>query len=372
MPAPVYLVTHEFYPKRGGIGVYVEELARAMPGLGLETQVWAPVHEKLLLRKLPYPVQPLPIHGNMNWPDRLQTMRALLSRKADLADACLCLPEPGALLAGMYLNALGKLPGKRLVLVLHGSEMLRFAKTPHRRWLFGRLLKQADAVGVVSKATGALLEKHFPGCVEKRVEVPGALRHDFDPNTAKPQDSTHQQTLTLLTVARIHPRKGQHVVLEALARLPEATQKHLRYRIAGPVVKEPYAAQLRALALKTATQVEFLGEVSDDDLPKHYHEADIFVMTSIPRKNSVEGFGLVYLEAGACGLPVIAHDTGGVGEAVRDEDTGYVLPIGETGKLAESLQKLADNPDLRQKMGAAARQRVRELSWEENARRLFL
>lgn len=371
MAQPIFFLTHEFFPKRGGIAQYVEELVRATVDDGYPAEIWAPAKPALLARReqLPCPLHPLPVRGTMNWSDRLRTARAIRARTADLASATVCLPEPGAIITAMYLNAAGLLPAGRLVLVLHGSEILRFARTPHRRWLFRLLLERADCVGVVSRFNIKLLEKHFPGITTPVRVVSGALRSDF-PIEDEPVQ-TSEETVTLLTVARIHPRKGQDCVLRALAMLPESTQTRLHYRIVGPVVKADYQRLLEELASKTRAHVDFVGEVADDALPGLYRKADIFVMTSLPRPNSVEGFGLVYLEAGARGLPVIAHDTGGVAEAVRDGVTGLLVQPGDLQGLARSLQELATDPARRADLARNGLIRLRELSWQANARALF-
>jgi glycosyltransferase involved in cell wall biosynthesis len=85
----------------------------------------------------------------------------------------------------------------------------------------------------------------------------------------------------------------------------------------------------------------------------------------------VEGFGLVYLEAAAHGLPVVAHDVGGVGEAVRDGQTGLLVPPGRPAQLAAAFEKLIHDPALRKKMGAAGREWARRNCWREAAAALF-
>jgi len=369
--APLAVLTHEFFPYRGGIAVYVEETARAAAVRGLAVTVWAPDRPALREKNWPFKVHPVPMRGTLGWGCRLALARAVSAARAELAQSIVWLPEPGALLTAMYLNAVGRLPAGRLVLTLHGSEILRFAHWPHRRWLFQQLLNRADRVGVVSEFNRELLRRHFRVEQNKIVTVSGALRGDFPANRTPRARKDPGAAVTLLTVGRVHPRKGQHCVLEALARMEPAARTKLEYLIAGPVVKKAYQRQLEALAKTCGVAVKFLGNVPDADLPALYARADIFVMTPVPHGPSVEGFGLVYLEAAAAGLPVIAHRTGGVAEAVREGQTGLLVQPDDRAGLAAAIGTLVNEPHKRADFAAAGLARVRELSWEINVDALF-
>jgi glycosyltransferase involved in cell wall biosynthesis len=117
--------------------------------------------------------------------------------------------------------------------------------------------------------------------------------------------------------------------------------------------------------------VRFLGDIADEKLGEIYAQADIFAMTSMPHKQSIEGFGLVYLEAGAHGLPVVAHDIGGVPEAVTHGETGLLVQPGDAVGLTAAFAQLMADAALRQSMGAAGRERARRHSWQDSARTLF-
>jgi len=362
---PILLVTHEFFPKRGGIATYAEEMALAAHEAGWPIEVWASDRLQKTSRETPYPLQRIHNRGTLDWPCRLVTASKMRVNGKELRESVLYLPEPGPILTMMYAPLLGITRPKRLVVTLHGTEILRFRRSALRRRLFRRFLDQCDRIGVVSEYNRKLLRKKFPSVDESRIRVvPGALRHDFaNPPTRKRRPDGH---VRLITVGRIHPRKGQHFVIKALAKLPKALRDKVEYHIVGPVVKSKYAEQLKATADQAGVPVKFVGEVDDDCLPQHYVNADIFAMTSVQSGVSVEGFGLVYLEAAACGLPVVAHDTGGVAEAVRHEQSGFVLPPGDTPELTGALRRLIESPELRKKMAAAGQARAAELSWSAN------
>jgi glycosyltransferase involved in cell wall biosynthesis len=368
---PLAVLTHEFFPFRGGIAVYAEETARAAAAMGFSVTVWAPDRPELRERPWPFAVRPVPMRGTLGWGCRLALARAIGAARRELAQSLVWLPEPGALLTAMYLNALGRLPAQKLVLTLHGSEILRFAGWPHRRRLFQKLLDRADRVGVVSEFNRELLRGRFRVEQNKIVLVSGALRGDFPTMLSPRAGKAPGAPVTLLTVGRVHPRKGQHCVLEALAQMNPRPQAALEYVIAGPVVKREYQRRLEALAKNCGVTVKFLGGVPDAALPAVYAQADIFVMTPVPHGPSVEGFGLVYLEAAAAGLPAIAHRTGGVAEAVRDGVTGLLAEPDDRAGLGAAIRLLADNAPKRAELAAAGQWRAKELSWRKNVEALF-
>ena len=173
----------------------------------------------------------------------------------------------------------------------------------------------------------------------------------------------------LLYVGRISPEKGLHVLLDAfrvvLQRHPEST-----LRIVGPdavtpaqflveVTDDPVLRSLGAFyernyfewlrdraELEFAGRVHFFGTVPHDRLPEHYREADILVNPSLG-----ESFGMSLIEAGACGIPVVACDAGGMPEAVRDGETGLLVKRGDADLLAGAILRLIDDAGLRRTLG---------------------
>lgn len=364
----VIYITHEFAPKRGGIAVYTEEMARATVAMGHSCSVWAPAQGCFTDRLWPFRVRPLPIGGDLGWKDRLGTLWAMWQQGAALQASEVVLIEPGAILAAMYAEALGTWPGGHYYLVLHGSEILRFAACPHRRSLFQALADKADKVGVNSRYTARLLARSFPGLKCPVVRLPGALRSDCCEVSAPARKAGE---CVLLSVGRHHPRKGQHCLLEAVALLPEAVQARLKICLVGPEGTPAYTKRLRTLAGQCRAAVEFCGAVADADLPGCYAQADVFVLSSQRRGVSVEGFGLVCLEAGAAGLPVIAHRSGGIADAVQHGETGLLVGPQNRAALAEAIHRLADDGALRRRLGEQNRLWARQFSWQANVQALL-
>jgi glycosyltransferase involved in cell wall biosynthesis len=368
---PVFLITHEFYPVRGGIATFTEEIARASASLGYNIEVWAQSAPPAVERTdWPFRLRRLPLKGTHNLGCQVQLARELIRHRRDLRYATVYLPEPGPMLTMMLLQFFHAFRPRRLVLTFHGSEILKFARSPLRRWLAGQLIRRATRVSTLTNYTQELLLSHFPAAAEKIFLTPGALRSDFA--VVPPKPDTPRKKIVILTVGRLHPRKGQLLTLQALQMLAPAVRARLEYWVVGGQSKGNYEAHLRtAAAEKPDLTVRFFGNIPDEELSDLYDRADIFAMTSVNLEHSVEGFGLVYLEAAAHGLPVVAHDVGGVSEAVIEGVTGLLVPPHRPAQLAAAFEKLIHNAPLRRQLGAAGRAWATRNCWKESAEALF-
>jgi len=365
------LVTHEFYPHRGGIAVYAAEMARAAGESGYDVEVWAPALPSGIAEPASnFRVRRLALVGDHSLLSQWRMARQLMAQRDRLRECTLYIPEPGPLLAMLLLQYFDNLQPARLILTFHGSEIRRLASRRLLRWSTTHLLRKASRISVVSKYARELLLRHFPEAAGKVVLTQGALRTDL---LASPVNRPAHpgRKVIILTVARLSPRKGQLRVIEALQVLPPAQRDLVEYWLVGSHGKENYDAMLAAAAAAAGFPVKMLGAIADDKLGELYAQADIFAMTSMPHKHSVEGFGLVYLEAGAHGLPVVAHDIGGVPEAVVHGETGLLVPPGDTAGLTAAFARLITDPALRRRLGEAGRARAVAHTWGEAAQALF-
>jgi len=368
---PVFLITHEFYPRRGGIATFAEEIARASAQLGYEVEVWAqaapPEGEK---SDWPFRIRRLPLKGTHDLACQLQLARELIRHRRMLRHGTVYLPEPGPMMTMMLLQFFRTFRPSRLILTFHGSEILTFAGSRMRRWLAGQLIRRATRVSTLSTYTQELLLRHFPEATDKIFLTPGALRSDFAVVPAA--NGEGRDKTVVLTVGRLHPRKGQMLTLRALQLLPAEIRTRLEYWVVGGQSKGRYEQELRtAASADRELVVRFFGNLPDDELSQVYGRADIFAMTSVNLGRSVEGFGLVYLEAAAHGLPVVAHDVGGVADAVIDGVTGLLVPPERPLQLAAAFEKLIHDPALRRRLGAAGREWAVRNCWRESAEALF-
>jgi phosphatidyl-myo-inositol dimannoside synthase len=368
---PVFLITHEFYPKRGGIATFTEEMARATANLGYDVEVWAQ-SAPLQADKTDWPfrLRRLPLKGTHDVGCQIQLARELIRHRRDLRHATVYLPEPGPMLTMMLLQFFHAFRPHRLVLTFHGSEILKFADSPVRRALARRLIRHASRVSTLSTYTQELLLSHFPEATNKIFLTPGALRSDFA--VVPPKAIVAKDKIVVLTVGRLHPRKGQLATLEALQLLAPEVRSRVEYWLVGGHSKRNYETELRTAAAHCPDlMVRFFGNIPDDELSALYDRADIFAMTSLNLEHSIEGFGLVYLEAAAHSLPVVAHDVGGVAEAVLDGKTGLLVPPGRPIQLAAAFDKLIHDPALRRQLGAAGHEWAQRNCWKQSAAALF-
>lgn len=368
---PIFLITHEFYPVRGGIATFTEEIARATAHLGYDIEVWAQSAPPAVERTdWPFRLRRLPLKGTHDLWCQVQLARELIRHRRDLRHATVYLPEPGPMLTMMLLQFFHAFRPRRLVLTFHGSEILKFARSPVRRWLAGRLIGHATRVSTLTNYTQELLLSHFPRAADKIFLTPGALRSDFAVVPAKP--AAQRKKIVVLTVGRLHPRKGQLLTLQALQALAPDLRARIEYWVVGGQSKGNYEATLRATAAeKPDLSVRFFGNIPDEELSALYDRSDIFAMTSVNLDHSVEGFGLVYLEASAHGLPVVAHDVGGVSEAVHDGVTGLLVPPDRPAQLAAAFERLIHDESLRHRLGAAGREWSTRNCWKQSASALF-
>ncbi len=368
---PVFLITHEFYPVRGGIATFTEEIARASADLGYDIEVWAQSAPPSVERTdWPFRLRRLPLKGSHDLWCQVQLARELIRHRRDLRHATVYLPEPGPMMTMMLLQFFQAFRPRRLVLTFHGSEILKFARSPIRRWLAGRLINHASRVSTLTNFTQELLLTHFPSAADKIFLTPGALRSDFV--VVPPKPATPRPKIVILTVGRLHPRKGQLLTLQALQSLAPELRSRIEYWVVGGQSKGNYEAILHAAAAeKPDLSVRFFGNIPDEELSALYDRADIFAMTSVNLEHSVEGFGLVYLEASAHGLPIVAHDVGGVAEAVQHGTTGLLVPPHRPAQLAAAFEQLIHDEPLRRKLGAAGRDWATRNCWKQSAEALF-
>jgi phosphatidylinositol alpha-1,6-mannosyltransferase len=261
------------------------------------------------------------------------------------------------LLAGAWLWG-------RYAVLAYGNDFLAAQQRWHRPF-FNYLLRQAKPLIAISRATAVAL-----GNIVNQAPViiyPGTEPARFFPNPRRQLN----ETPILLTVGRLVPRKGIDLMLRALPLILQETA--VTYHIGG---SGPDHARLEKLVQESGIQhaVRFLGRIPDDELPHLYASADLFVMPNreIQAEGSLEGFGIVFLEASASGLPVIAGRSGGAVEAVQDGITGLLVAPDSVEELATAVLTLLRDAPKRQQMGQAGRQWVEtEMNWDRTARQFM-
>lgn len=351
-------VTNDFPPKRGGIESYLLGLCR---GLDSEEVIVAaparPGHEDVDAA-LPFRVE-RPGRRYLRPTRRLIRHLEPLAREVDAVHVLQALP-----LGRLAHRARFDAP---VTVFAHGSEILVPARIPLLRRSVRKVLRSADLVVAASGFTADVVRR--VAGVEATVVHPPVDVERFSlgvSGSAVRAEHGLGGRFVILFVGRLVKRKGAEVLVRAMARL--------RRSVALIVGSGPEEASLRRLAqeLGVADRVVLVGHVPDDELPAYYAAADVFCMPCTNRYGGAdtEGFGIVYLEAAASGLPAVAGRCGGSVEAVRDSETGVILDEVRPRRLAEVLEELRADAGRRLRLGANGRAWAEELSQTAQAGRL--
>ncbi len=379
------IVTHEYLPFRGGVAVYVHEVAAAARAQGFPSEVWAAdrhveSHPGLTNGssdgKAESSAQPAVVwfssDGRLTPRGLWSLARGWWRRRRDLRRHPVLVISVGAQMIFFWFDLLGIVPARRTLVFFHGSEVLRFARSPLWRWLARRYYARTGAFGACSRYTAATARES--GLLPKGAEIivaPCALPAVFT-NQAAFGDGTSgdNEPWRVLTVARLHPRKGQREVARALALLPDALRARVVYQTVG-VGDAAYRAEIEEACRTGGVQCEFLGALDDRALAEAYANCTLYAQASRTLARSVEGFGISFLEAACYGKPAVAFRSGGVAEAVIDGQTAFLVPEDDLKGLAVAIARLLVDPVLRSRMGAAGREFVKGFRWEDSARLLF-
>jgi glycosyltransferase involved in cell wall biosynthesis len=266
------------------------------------------------------------------------------------------------------------------IVYVNGGDLLREQKKAERsalkRATARRILGNAAGIAATSKWVADLTRSVMEQVGVKQIPPIAALDLGTDPDIFSPGKNTGRlrkawrvgNCPVMLTVARLVPHKGQDTGIRVLASLSHEFPD-LRYVLVGEGHFEP---QLRDLAeqLGVADRVVFAGPISDSDLPEAYATSTVYLGPSrLDNTINVEGFGISFLEASASGVPVVAGDSGGVRSAVRDGETGMVVPPTDVPQMASAVASFLRDEHRRLLFGAAGRRAVEgHYNWDRVAR----
>jgi phosphatidylinositol alpha-1,6-mannosyltransferase len=260
--------------------------------------------------------------------------------------------------------------------VLHGAEVTVPGRLPGSRQALGRVLRNARHVIAAGTYPAAEAERAAQRPLATTIVPPGVDTGRFHPLEADERCAARRRlglpvdARIVLSVSRLVPRKGFDTAIGAVAAL-QAAHPDVMLVVAGAGRD---ANRLRRLAAELGAPVRFLGRVDHDELPALYACADVFTMLCRNRWRGLEqeGFGIVFVEAAACGVPQVAGDSGGAAEAVADGETGIVVrQADDVHEAAAAIGRLLTDEALRAGMGVAARARAkREFDYDVLSSRL--
>lgn len=267
--------------------------------------------------------------------------RLLRKRSFDVVNAHFAVPT------GLGSLPVAKLAGIPHVLSIHGGDIYDPSKrlSPHRwavlRWVVSSIMNGSDEVVAQSENTRANALEYYSPRGPVRV-IPLGIRFPPPPDVVREDLGVPADRFVLITIGRLVRRKAVHRLLEIMAHLADS-RAHLIVVGSGPELES-----LRALSgeLGVSNSVDFTGWVTEEQKWELLRCADAYVSTSLH-----EGFGLVFLEAMAMGLPVIATDHGGQADFLRDGETGYVTPAGDDHATLRAIEALMASPSDARRMG---------------------
>jgi phosphatidylinositol alpha-1,6-mannosyltransferase len=361
------LVTNDFPPKIGGIQSYLWELWRRLPAEECAVLTTAHPGADAFDRAAPIPIER--IDESVMLPTPALVRR--IDQTARRVGADLVVLDPA-----LPLGHLGPHLERPYGVILHGAEITVPGRVPGPRHALARVLRGAELViaaggypadeGERAAGQGLPIEVVPPGVDVERFRLPTPEERQ----EVRLRYGLRDDDFVVVSVSRLVPRKGMDVLIDAAARLGPL-HPQLRVLIGGGGRDR---GRLERRANRSGAPVRLLGRVDDAALPGLYGAADAFVMACRNRWLGLEqeGFGIVFLEAAACGVPQIAGRSGGAAEAVVHERTGLVVddPTSES-QLTHALRQLMTDPERRRAMGLAARERaVAEFSYDVLAAKL--
>ena len=390
----VLLVANNFPPVHGGSAVVYDNLARFAGGRLVPVAPQRSYLDGLPLigwrehdRRAPYPVVRVPLLRTLIAPERgLSPLRRLgflfgdmalrarvaavvLRRVLRLPAGALCIGELVA--SGWMIHVFRLIPRLRIIVYVHGEEITTAEPYDQGGVRRRRALLAADGIVVVSRFTLQAVRALLGPAARNNIRLieNGVDTERFSPRPRR-RDLMDLYRLdgcfVFVSVCRLLEKKGLDHAILAFARVATA-RPDCRYLIVGG---GPYRAALERLAAapEVAGRVIFAGEVADDELADHYCVGDVFVMPNRELPNGdTEGFGLVFLEANSCGLPVIAGRDGGSTDAVRDGVNGLVVDGREIGQIAAAMLRLRDDGALRDAIGRGGRAMAEQAGWAAKA-----
>jgi phosphatidyl-myo-inositol dimannoside synthase len=360
-PMSQLLLSEIFPPKIGGSGRWFWEVYRRLPrpdyviaaGRDPRQEAFDHTHD-LRLYRVPLTMKSWGVRSFKGLAGYWRALRALRSviraERVERLHCARCLPE------GLMARVLRARSGISYICYVHGEEVT-YATSRELRYLAQWGLYGADFVIANSRNTARLLQEEWDLPAERiRLLYPGVDTGRFVP---APRDPEVRSQLSwgnrpvVLTVGRLQKRKGHDQMIRAVARARSAVPD-LLYAIVGDGEERP---ALQALVEQEGLggHVQFLGELDDRGLITCYQQCDLFVLPNRQVGKDIEGFGMVLLEAQACGKPVLAGDSGGTAETMRIPETGRVVNCDGPEDLACLVADLLSDGPLLERMGTAAR-----------------
>ena len=364
MPS-ILLVTNDFGPRAGGIETFVMGLLERVPkgevivytshqsSTGEYDRRWRDEYGVEVVRDKSSILLPTP--------RVIRNLQKLIDER-NLSTVWFGAAAP----LGVSARWLRKAGAQHIVALTHGHEVW-WSKVWPFSWAISEIARSVDVVTYLGDFTQQAIARRFKDKNKLTKIAPGIDTEHFRPLDVRELREKYgiADRATIVSVGRLVHRKGQDRLVEAMPLvLKEIPEAHLVF-----IGEGPHRKKLDELVkkLKLENHVTFIGRIQYSDLPRHISLGDIFAMPSRSRLFGleVEGLGIVYLEASACGLPVVGGNSGGAPDAVKEGITGFVVDGNDLPEIADRIITLLKDDELRNQMGNAGRSwAMEEWQWK--------
>jgi phosphatidyl-myo-inositol dimannoside synthase len=362
----ILLITNDLGPRAGGIESFILGLLKRLPHNSVivytSSQPKSESFDKDLFDK--YGVIVIRDRSKILLPTPRVTKRAVkLMREFDTKIIWFGAAAPLALMAA----PLRKNGATRLIALTHGHEVW-WAKLPIFGQLLGKISRDVDVLTYLGEYTKNAIKKVVSDQSKLIKMAPGIDVEHFQPSEES-DDLIHRLNISnrpvIVSVGRLVHRKGQDKLIIAMAQVIKDFPTAVLLLVGEGPIK--YMLQKLVQHHSLEKNVIFAGRVQLNELPRYIQLGQIFAMPARDRffGLEVEGLGIVYLEASACGLPVIVGNSGGAPDAVISEKTGLIVDGTSPDRIANSIKSLLQHPEVAKRYGAAGREWVvNEWRWE--------
>ena len=354
MPS-ILLVTNDFGPRAGGIETFVMGLLERVPkgevivytshqsSTGEYDRRWRDEYGVEVVRDKSSILLPTP--------RVIRNLQKLIDER-NLSTVWFGAAAP----LGVSARWLRRAGAQHIVALTHGHEVW-WSKVWPFSWAISEIARSVDVVTYLGDFTHQAIARRFKDKNKLTKIAPGIDTEHFRPLDGRELREKYgiADRATIVSVGRLVHRKGQDRLVEAMPLvLKEIPEAHLVF-----IGEGPHRKRLDELVkkFKLENHVTFIGRIQYSDLPRHFSLGDIFAMPSRSRLFGleVEGLGIVYLEASACGLPVVGGNSGGAPDAVKEGITGFVVDGNKLPEIADRIITLLKDDELRNQMGNAGR-----------------
>lgn len=366
------LITLDFPPALGGVAYYLATLYKHLPHKSVTVVAPRHLQSSEYDSRQKYKIIRKKILSDYLWPRWLffipQLIKIIKREEIEIITAGQLLP------IGTLALIIKKLLDIPYIVSTHAMDVTILKTMPRRSLLAKKILKNAEKIITVSLYTKKELMKF--GVSREAIEIISPATNILNRKGRTTVDEIKNKyhlknKIVLFSLGRLIERKGFDTVIKSL---PLVLKKHPQvvYLIGSQGEFRPKLEQL-IRDLNLSRNVFLVGEISKYELPAYYQACDIFIMVSRELANKdVEGFGIVYLEAGAFGKPIIAGQSGGVGDAVQHNYNGLLVNPESAGETAQAIIRLIEDQKLQETLGRNGSIMVKNnYTWPERANRLM-